>query len=144
MKIQDLRGLRLKITDYSENPDLNDAITRYYTLLQMTFASNVYKVVETSASQIYRFLLPQGPTESPKQAKTEGKAIVEVQCLKCNTTHKIQANIGKTHPLEPGCIAFPTDNKLNCTKCGNLLDLLELRRQLEGQAKGKVVSELQA
>lgn len=144
LKIQDLRGLRLKITDYSEIPDLNDAITRYYTLLQMTFASNVYKVVETSESQIYRFLLPQAAHESPKKAKAEGKAVVDVECLKCNTTHKIQANIGKPQPLEEGCIAFPADNKLNCTKCGNLLDLLELRRQLEGQAKGKLVSEIQS
>jgi hypothetical protein len=140
LKIQDLRGLRLKITDYTENADLNDAITRYYTLLQMAFSSNIYKVIETTDSQIYRFLLPQSGQEISKKAKSEGKAIVEVECLKCNTLHKLQANIGKPQPLENGCLAFPADNKLSCTKCGNLLDLVELRRQIEGQTKGKVAT----
>jgi hypothetical protein len=140
LKIQDLRSLRLKIIDYSESPELNDAITRYYTLLQMTFATNIYKVIETTDSQIYRFLIPQSGQEIPKRGASEGKVIVEVQCLKCSTIHKLQANIGKPHTLEDGCIAFPADNKLTCTKCGNLLDLVDLRRQIEGQAKGKVVT----
>jgi hypothetical protein len=135
LKIQDLRSLRLKITDYSENVELNDAITRYYTLLQMTFATNIYKVIETADSQIYRFLLPQSDQEIPKKVQSEGKAVVEVQCLKCNTVHKLQANIGKPHPLEDGCIAFPADNKFPCSKCGNLLDLVELRRKIEDNLK---------
>jgi hypothetical protein len=38
--------MRLKITDYSKTPDLNDAIVRYHTLLQMTFTTNLYKISE--------------------------------------------------------------------------------------------------
>ena len=55
IKIDDLRAMKLKITDYSEDPALADAIRRYYTLLQMTFASNIFKIFETFKSQIVRF-----------------------------------------------------------------------------------------
>ena len=37
--IRDLREMKLKVTDYSENKDLHEALNRYYTLLQMTFHS---------------------------------------------------------------------------------------------------------
>ena len=43
IKIDDLEGMRLRITDYSRSPELADAIRRYHTLLQMTFATNIYK-----------------------------------------------------------------------------------------------------
>ena len=52
--MQDLRDMKLKITDYRENSELYDAITRYYTLLQMSFETNIYKVIETPESQIYK------------------------------------------------------------------------------------------
>lgn len=43
--------MRLRITDYSKTADLNDAIVRYHTLLQMTFATNLYKIFETADLQ---------------------------------------------------------------------------------------------
>ena len=39
--------MQLKITDYTKQADLGDAITRYYALLQITLATNVYKLYET-------------------------------------------------------------------------------------------------
>ena len=59
LRISDLEAMGLRITDYSLQPELDDAITRYYTLLHMTFASNIYKLFETPGSQIYRFVAPQ-------------------------------------------------------------------------------------
>jgi 7-keto-8-aminopelargonate synthetase-like enzyme len=59
IKIDDLtQELRLQITDYSQTPDLADAINRYYILLQMSFDANngIYKIYETPESQIYRTL----------------------------------------------------------------------------------------
>ena len=47
LKIDDLRQMKLYVTDYSSTPELADAIRRYYTLLQMTFATNIYKIFET-------------------------------------------------------------------------------------------------
>ncbi len=86
LKIKDLEGLQLEITDYSKDHALNEAINRYYTLLRMTFDTNIYKVFETIESQIYRFSFVQGqaavqerqivhqggPTE-PKGGPTESK-----------------------------------------------------------------------
>ena len=39
IKINDLRAMRLLITDYTEDPALCDAIRRYYTRLQMVLSS---------------------------------------------------------------------------------------------------------
>jgi hypothetical protein len=49
--------MRLNITNYSETPDLDEVIVRYYTLLQMTFATNIYKIFETPESQVVRFMV---------------------------------------------------------------------------------------
>jgi hypothetical protein len=56
IKLNDLRDMRLEIMDYSEQPELCEAIQRYFTLLQILFDStNLYKIFETTNSQILRF-----------------------------------------------------------------------------------------
>jgi hypothetical protein len=54
IKIADLEAMKLKVHDYSKEPELFEAIRRYYILLQLTFQGPAYKVFETIASQIYR------------------------------------------------------------------------------------------
>jgi serine dehydrogenase proteinase len=138
IKLDDLEKMRLRITDYSQNAVLADAIRRYYTLLQMTFTTNIYKVFETPTSQIYRFLQQNIP---PPQRQGEADvAIVENVCVKCNTKNRVQANLGKKAPLQEGCLAFPANNKLPCTGCGVEIDLSEMRRQIEAQSKKLVVT----
>ncbi len=56
IRMDDLHNMRLQVSDYTQDPNLGDAVHRYHTLLQMTFSSNIYKVIETPTSQIYRFL----------------------------------------------------------------------------------------
>ncbi|MCL1914980.1 MAG: hypothetical protein FWG10_14205 [Eubacteriaceae bacterium] len=59
IKLEDLIGLKLQVTNYSLDTNLNDAITRYYTLLLMSLdINNIYKIYETAKSQIYKGLLP--------------------------------------------------------------------------------------
>jgi hypothetical protein len=142
--------MQLKITDYSKVHVLAEAIRRYYTLLQMIFASNVYKVFETPTSQIHRYLIPpaaiQGPPgivtlpPMPKLGPGGGFAEIEVVCGNCNHTSTIQANIGKSQPLKSGSLPFPQDNIFRCPKCSAEHNLLDLRRQLEGQSKEPVVA----
>jgi hypothetical protein len=56
IKISDLKSIGLEITDYTNNPELADAIGRYHVLLQMTFDNTgIYKLYETPTSQIQRF-----------------------------------------------------------------------------------------
>ena len=134
IKIEDLRQMRLLITDYSNKPDLHDAIRRYHTLLQMTFSTAIYKVFETVDSQILRFI---GQQVQPQGGP--GSAIVEFTCPQCGAQAKVQASVGKKQPLQPGCIPFPADNKLKCPSCGAEADLSDARRQIEAQTKLPVV-----
>ena len=145
IKLEDLRGMGLRITDYGEQPPLADAITRYYALMQMTFSSNLYKIYETPVSQIVKLLpvlaempmmglpfpgmLPAGPA----------KANLKFQCVKCKTVTPIQANLGQQQPLDPGHVAFPKDNNFRCPKCGMVHDLSALRKQIETQARQPVI-----
>ena len=138
IKLEDLRDMRLLVTDYAEQPQLAEAITRYYTLLQMTFSSNLYKIYETPDSQVVKYLAPQIPI--PQQPlQSANKAAFNLQCGKCKTNSRIQANFGSPQPLEPSCLPFPPDNKFRCPSCGTEHDLSDTRRQLETQTKKRVV-----
>jgi hypothetical protein len=143
IKIEDFERMRLKITDYSKTPELNDAVVRYYTLLQMTFATNLYKIFETADSQVMRFMTPQVPAPQKLDAGTPaaGNAIVfDLVCNKCNHTARMQANFVKGAPLEHGSVAFPEDNKFPCPKCGTQHNLVDTRRQIEAQFKKPIVA----
>jgi hypothetical protein len=139
IKIKDLEEMRLKVTDFSKIPELADAIHRYYTLLQMSFSSQIYKIIETPSSQIYRFISPASPQAPP--LVTQGEvAMIEATCGRCQTKVRIQANLGEERPLQEGCVAFPADNQMPCPSCGNTLDVSEVRRQLEAQTKKPVIT----
>jgi len=137
IKIEDFDQMRLKVVDYGRDPDLFDAIKRYYTLLRMTFDTNIYKLFETPTSQIYRFLSPPAP---PPQTKPAGElAMVDFQCPKCQNKSKIQANLSKSQPLQKGAMPFPKDNAFVCPNCGTQSNLVDLRNQIEAQSKKNIV-----
>jgi hypothetical protein len=136
IKIEDFDQMRLKVVDYGRNPDLSDAIKRYYTLLRMTFDTNIYKLFETPISQIYRFLSPP----APPQAKPTGElAMVDFQCPKCQNVSRIQANLSKSRPLQKGAVPFPKDNVFICPNCGTQSNLVGFRNQIEAQTKKNIV-----
>lgn len=142
IKLDDLESLGLKITDYSKNAKLNDAITRYYTLLRMTFeATNMYKLFETTKSQIHRFFVPLMPPQPPSAPPpTADVAVFDFKCLKCGKTFKIQANLGKDVPLQSGAYPYPKSNDVFiCPVCGTQHNLSDARLQIEAQSGKKVV-----
>ncbi len=136
IKISDLEEMQLRITDYSQQPDLAEAIRRYHTLLQMTFDSNIYKVFETPNSQIIRFVMSAAAVP-PQDADA---VIVEVTCPKCSAVSKLQANLKKS-PLQAGHHRFPADNRFKCPTCGAENDITGVRRQIEVQSKKPVIDE---
>jgi len=96
-------------------------VQRYYTLLQMTFSSNIYKVIETPVSQIYRFVASAAaPMIQPG-------------------TPQAQTSLDVARPLEQGKIPFPADNRYTCPSCGEVTDLSPVRRQIEAQTKRRIV-----
>lgn len=140
IKLRDLQEMKLAITDYSQNAELNDAITRYYTLLQMSFETNIYKIYETPYSQIYRSINQTPPVDNNVLQKLPNPLIANFECGKCKSVFKIQINFEKHFPAMDGTIPFPNNNKFKCPSCGAESDMLGLRQQLEAQTKKKIVS----
>jgi hypothetical protein len=127
----------LPVEDFSQNPELCDAIRRYYTLLKMTFdTTNIYKLYETPTSQIYRFVTPPAPI-APIQLPD--RALIQFECPNCKTKTEIQADFKKGLPTKEGAIRFPRDNKFTCPACNAHIDLSGLRRNLESQTKKRIV-----
>ena len=137
IKIEDFDQMRLKVIDYSKDPDLYDAIKRYYTLLRMTFDTNIYKLFETPTSQIYRFLTP--PVPPPQKESGSEVAMVDFQCPKCQNKSRLQANLSKSQPLQEGAILFPKNNMFICPHCSTQSNLADLRKQIEAQSKKNIV-----
>jgi len=139
IKIEDLEGMRLKVQDYRQATELYDAISRYYTLLKMTFDStNIFKLYETIESQIYRFPTPQAPP-LPVGQKAPSRAIVNFECPNCKNITNIQASLKKGIPIEKGAVPFPKDDNFICPNCKGNINLGSLRRQIEMQTKTKVL-----
>lgn len=134
IKISDLEDLGVKITDYGKDEELNEAIMRYYVLLRMSFENSaMYKIFETPSSQIYRFAAPIRPSIPPS-------IIAEHSCPKCRQKIKIQINLENNMRLNEGAIAYPiSDDSINCPECGEKIDVLQLREQVESQFGKKAV-----
>lgn len=139
IRIADLRNMRLQITDYTENDELNDAITRYYTLLRMSFETNIYKIYETPTSQIYRSINTGQPPQVPQPLNLPNPLMLDFECPKCKVTSKIQINFDEEFPVPVGVMGFPKDNIFRCPSCGSDSNLLGLRQQLEAQLHRTIV-----
>lgn len=139
IKIDDLRAMGLKITDYSELPDLNDAIVRYFTLLQMTFETNIFKIYETPDSQVFRSINQGPPVENNPMHLMPNPLVIDAECSKCHCMTKIQLNFEKEFPQISGTVPYPKNNMLKCPGCGIEIDLLGLRQQLEAQSHKRLV-----
>lgn len=137
IKIKDLEEMKLKVTDYSKNKELNDAIMRYYTLLRMSFDANIYKIFETCESQIYRLLGIQ--INQPVSKKDANIAFIKFKCPKCQSQFDLQANLGKQNPLREKYIQFPLNDIFKCPVCAAESNLSQLRLQLEAQSGKKLI-----
>lgn len=141
IKIRDLETMKLKITNYLDDPDLADAVRRYHTLLQMTFETNIYKVFETPTSQIYRARQEQGVQGAPMPQGQLASAAIGYPCNNCGEQLTLQANFADGVPIESGAIPFPADNMLKCPKCNTENDVTEARRQVESQAGQPIIAQ---
>jgi hypothetical protein len=144
IKIDDLQKLRLEIINYSELPELNDAITRYYTLFSMAFSmTNIYKIIETPESQIIRHIVSNESTPISQGGSQIGNmdiAEINFVCPSCKNLIKIQANLMIHSNLKSGLIPFPIDNNImRCPNCGLENNLTPIRLRIEAQSGKKIV-----
>lgn len=136
LRIPHLRDMHLKITDFSEDKKLYDAIQRYHVLLRMTFDSgNAFKIFETEAAVFARRFniapagLPNGglPTGQPVSIR------LEVPCSTCQTVTPVQLDFDLGMPHQPGQVRYPDSGVLKCPKCANILQLGPIRAGIEAQ-----------
>lgn len=137
IKMDDLKEMGLRITNYKETTDLYDAIKRYYNLLRMTFENTlIFKLYEIPDARIYRALTMPQPVPQPMQHEF---GEVSFKCANCGKESKIQVNLGPNLPLRPGNIPFPSNNKFKCPHCGHETDLTEIRQKIEREKGRKIV-----
>lgn len=141
IKIDDFEKMKLLITDYSKDAQLNEAITRYYTLLRMTFDSTgIYKIFETSNSQIMRFINPQIPAPQQLNGSPAKIAKFDFDCPQCRSKFAIQANLEPNTPYEKSAHPYPIkDDLFICPSCKAQTNLSQARLQIEAQTGMKIV-----
>jgi len=138
--MDDLRAMKLKITDYTEDAALSDAIQRYFILLKMYFdETSVFKIYETPTSQIYRQTSMQNVIKKAQPQQSRDSIQVGTQCPKCKTNINIQVDFKRGMPINKGCVKMPKKDKLQCPSCKNDIDVVNLKRTMEGQFKKKIV-----
>ncbi|MHB8276481.1 MAG: SDH family Clp fold serine proteinase [Candidatus Humimicrobiaceae bacterium] len=137
IKISDLEEMHLKITDYSKDIDLNDAIMRYYTLLRMSFDANIYKLFETIDSQIYKFT---GIISDKNTQKLNlGSAVINFRCPKCQKDYNLQANLKENIPIDKNNLPFPKNDIFKCPNCDNESNLKQIKLQIEAGSGIKII-----
>jgi len=137
IKMEDLRSMGVKIEDYSQDPLLADAIDRYYTLMHITFQTNIYKIFETAESRIFDFLQPPAPM--PAGDKRADFVLIDFECPKCHSKYRVQANFVAKKALEAGCIPFPKDRKFQCPACSHTVKVSAIQRKVEAQTGRRII-----
>ncbi len=139
VKKEDFQRIGLKITDFSADAKLNEAILRYYTLLRMSFETNLYKVFETTKTQIEKFLVQQVIQGGSHPNQVE-KAETDFKCSNCNQISKIQLNFLSNTALKPGNLPYPIkDDIFVCPHCKSQHNIKPMKLALEAQLGKKVV-----
>lgn len=146
IRIPDLEALGLQIEDYSKDPELNDAVTRYEVLLRLTFENGpVYKIFETSTATIAKRF--QVPALTPEQAgavigqMASAPAVqAQVTCAACNIPLVVQLDFAPGQPLQPGSIRYPNSGTVSCSNCGSALNLAAVRGEIENKMGRKALT----
>ena len=128
-----MREIGLEVTDYTENAELHDAITRYYTVMRMSFDSQIYKIMETRRSQIYRYVKVNQPTQevTPAQLAKATDMLANVNCPSCRQIIPLQLKFSKGVADKENKVQFPNDDKLKCPHCRADVNLSQMRRDIE-------------
>lgn len=141
IRINDLEAMRLKISNYTEHPELEQAIERYYNLLRLTFEkTGIYKIFETTDSQIYQSIaqvIPAAPS-IPSNGTPE-HAITDITCPQCQSHYKVQFNLKEGVRLQEGCEPYPKNGVFLCKTCAAHIDISSVRLQFEAQTGLKVI-----
>lgn len=144
IKINDLKGIGLKVKSVDENKDLSEIVYRIQTICRLFFeTTTIFKIFATQDNRIFRHAVQSAqPVKIPQAQKL---SVVEVGqgCPKCGKAHKLYAkferdpNIDKDFKAK-GCIPFPKNSKLVC-ECGFEINLTGIKNEIETKLKRKMI-----
>jgi hypothetical protein len=149
IKIENLEEINLKISRVDDNPKLADIVYRIQMVCRLLFDSTpIYKIFATADSKVFKQAAPaslMGPPFAPPQIPAQKLDVVRIepQCPKCGVTHKVYAKFVRNPQIDvdfkaQGFTPFPNDGKIKC-KCGQEIDLLGVKNQIETQTGRKIV-----
>ena len=134
IKIGDLERMGLRITDYKNQPELQEAIWELWVNMHHQMASsNIYKMFESETKEFWKVFVagPPANLRPPQAAPAKiDKIMVDVACNKCGRKHHIQCNLAPSLALENGAKPFPKNAQLECD-CGAVLNLEGLKLKIE-------------
>jgi hypothetical protein len=133
LRLPDLKAMRLDVVDYSREPELSDAIQRYYILVRLLLDSgNAFKIIETTQAKfISRFNVIQTGAPAPVAASS---VQAEVGCPTCGRKTRLQLNFEPGQPVDPQAVPYPQGrDELPCSNCGTELNLKPIRELAEKQ-----------
>jgi len=145
IKIDDLRGIGLKITRIEDNPDLSKIVYRIQTVCRFLFTTTTaYKIFATEKEKIFKkaILATSAVHKIPFQ-KAPNVAEITQKCPKCGKNYKIYGKFVSDPKIDidfekKDFMSFPKDNELVCS-CGFTIDLAGIRNQIEMQAGRKLI-----
>jgi len=89
--------------------------------------------------------MPTLPPIQPGRAATgvnSGQGtIIQMNCPKCQTPLRIQADFDKLQPLQAGMIRFPANDEISCPNCKQNLQVGPIRKNIEQQTGRKVARQ---
>lgn len=145
IKIDDLRDMKLQITDFGGDPPLQDLIWKLWTnLYHLLGSTDIYKVFESAeldyfkiATRQSQMAVPPAPGKGPRRQDV-GAGQIDLRCSKCGMVHKLQANFKAGIPLAPGAREFPKNARLTC-QCGEVANLEGAKLALEAEAQRPII-----
>ena len=145
IKIDDLEGIGLRITNVDKDAALSDIVYRIQTVIKLLFESTfIYKIFATANEKVFRIAAPSGVARSVpiNQIQKPDVVQIEAKCTKCNTHYNLYAKLVSNPKIDEefkkkGSLPFPNNNKLTCS-CGFEIDLSGIRNNIETQV-GKIV-----
>lgn len=151
LKIDALQKLGLKINCIDENKDKAELVYRINTVIRMIFiGSPTFKMFVTADAKLFENANPVPvagvPLPGAQQQLQQSVEVIEVGigCANCKRENKYYAKFVENPEIDKrmrdkGIAPLPKTTHVPCKYCKTMLELEPLRKQLEAQARKKVL-----
>jgi hypothetical protein len=99
-------------------------------------STNIYKLFETTKTQIMRFSVVNAPVPHNNQA-TEG--VINVECQRCKSKFDVQVRFSNAIKPDVNKYQYPKNDIFICSNCGFNINLAPARMQMESQLGKRII-----